>query len=279
MQCEHQSNTEGKHQENDEFLEGTLTGNFQNQPQRAAAGCLPLLLLLLRHGVEVFIHKAGENECDGAAAGAEVDDPEQTLYGVGLQQGADDYQTCQNGTDVHEQVVEIEPRGPRSQGREASDGGADTRAHERRTEGHDTDAEHHDEAGILVRHVEQRRTQIRAEAQEQSARDEDGEADEVGAFQSDDVADGTDCKHKQGEEEGVHAHPEGSVRIFEAAVFNQEQHKDIDHGEIRQAVEELDEVGQPKVLPAVLQYAELREVAYQKILFLVVHERVCRRGL
>lgn len=88
-----------------------------------------------------------------------------------------------------------------------------------------------------------------------------GKADGVCAFQADDVTDGAHGEHEHGEEQRVHAHPERCVRIAEAAVFLQEEGEDDDEGEVRQAIEKLDEVGQPEVLAAFLEHAELREVA------------------
>ena len=87
----------------------------------------------------------------------------------------------------------------------------------------------------------------------------------------------------------ANAYGHGAVRVakvlenMNAAVLVQEKREHDDEREVRQAIEELDEVRQPEVLTTLAEYSEFGEVLDDEVLFGITHKSVfwykIRQGL
>ena len=243
MQREDDAHAHGEDEEQDQLAEGGFLPDLPEKLKGAALRGVEVCLLFAWLREIVFINETGGDAAQQHHQRAEVNDPEAAVHGPEVfPEKFDQEDIRDDGGNVHQQIIDIEPRGTRIQRGKAPDGSLNDGRHERRAERHDQDARHDGQASALHRGAD-----IRAQPHDEASGDEDDEADQVGAPDADDVTDGTHCKHECGNEQGVQSHPQGRVRIVEAAIIRQVKDEHRDHGEIGHAVKKLDDVREPEI--------------------------------
>ncbi len=259
---EHRTNAQ---QEDDEQEGLPERGGLQHQAD-VLPGTLALLeLLRLFHGLVRADESQGGEDTEGRG-----NDTHEDHVGGGqahlLHQQAD-HQAGEDGTQVHEQVPQVERRALRRLGRETLVGRLERSAHHGHGEAHEHEQEHHQKHATGEHHLAEGEDILAREllVPRHPAHTEGGQATEQqrhverlpgaqpvrdGATDENGHADGTT-------DDGVHV---ARPLVAETELVGQEDGDDGEEGEVGQSVEDVDHLNAPEPEGTVLQDREVLQV-------------------